>query len=564
MVDRQRAARRVVQGVALAAAGALALSACGTPDSGNDGPGAAKRGGTINVLMQSDFEHIDPQRTYTAAGESFVRLLAPALTAYKNAKGKEGTEIVGDAATDTGTHNADNTEWSFTLRDGLKWQDGKDVTCQDFKYGVERSFSDVITDGADYPKQYLVGGDTYKGIYLQKEGLPSIVCAGNKITFKLRRSISDFNYTVTLPTFSAVRADKDTHEKYDSNVFSYGPYQIDSYVRGKSIQLSRNKYYDQSKDQVRKNLPDKWNITQGPDENVITDRLIQDKAADQNTISLGANISPAQSAQVQNDPKLRKRLLSGPDGFTYYLSINTTKIKDLKCRQAYTYAINKASYLTALGGPAVGDLATSIIAPNNAAHRDDIDVYGLKDKPEGDVAKAKQLLAQSPTCPHNITFDYRTGNKADDNAAAAIVAGMARAGITVKLNPIPRSTYIATVGKPAAQHDMAINSWIADWASGSSVIPQLFDGRIISPSGNSNRSQINDPAINAGIDAAYKETDNAKAQKLWGDLDEKVQQTAAVIPLRYTKAYVLYGSKITGAFLDPVYSDVDLNNVGVS
>jgi peptide/nickel transport system substrate-binding protein len=558
MIDRQRLTR----GVALTAAAALALSACGT--SGSDNPGGdAKKGGIVTILMESDFTHIDPQRTYTAAGESFVRLLAPALTAYKNAKGKEGTEIIGDAATDIGTHNADNTEWSFTLRDGLKWQDGKAVTCADFKYGVERSFSDLITDGADYAKQYLVGGDTYKGIYVDAKGLPSIVCAGNKITFKLRRPISDFNYTVTLPTFSAVRADKDTKATYDRNVFSYGPYQIDSYTQGKSIKLSRNKFYDQSKDKVRLNLPDGWNVVQGLDLSVMTDRLIQDKGADQSAIVLGSSMSPQQSAQVQNDPKLKQRLISGPDGFTYYLSINTSKITDLKCRQAYTYAVDKTTYLKALGGPAVGDLATSIIAPNNAAHRDSIDVYGLKAKPEGDPAKAKQLLAQSPSCPRNITFDYRTGNTPDDNAAAAIVAGMARAGITVKLNPIPRKQYIPTVGKPAAQHDMAINSWVADWASGSSVIPQLFDSRIISPSGNSNRAQLRDPAIDAGIDAAYKEADPAKAQQLWGDLDEKVQQTAAVIPLRYTKAYMLYGSKITGAFLDPVYSDVDLNNVGV-
>ncbi|WP_163571432.1 ABC transporter substrate-binding protein [Fodinicola feengrottensis] len=557
--------KRVLRGVALASAAALALSACGTPDSGGDaGNGKEHRGGTLNVLIQSDFEHIDPQRTYTAAGESFDRLIAPALTAYKNAPGKAGAEITGDSATDTGSHNADNTVWTFTLRDGLKWQDGKAVTCDDFKYGVERSFSDLITDGADYQKQYLVGGDSYKGIYLDPAGLPSIICSGNKIAFHLNKSINDFNYTVTLPTFSAVRKDKDTKEKYDNNVFSYGPYQIDSYVRSKSIDLSRNKFWDQAKDPVRKNLPDKWAFAIGADETVITDRMLHDQGPDQSTITLGANISPQQVAQVQADPKLKSRLLSGPDGFTYYLSINNSKIKDVNCRRAYTYAIDKTTYLTALGGPAVGELATSIIAPNLPAHRDSIDVYGLQKMPQGDPNKAKQLLAQSPTCPRTITFDYRTGNTADDKAAAAIVAGMARAGITVKLNPIARNVYIATVGKPAAQHDMAINSWIADWPSGSAVISQLFDGRIISASGNPNRSQLNDSAINAGIDAAYKEPDNAKAQMMWGDLDEKVQQDAAVIPLRFTKAYVLYGSKVTGAFLDPVYSDADLCNVGVS
>ena len=46
--------------------------------------------------------------------------------------------------------------WSFTLRDGVKWQDGQPVTCEDFKYGVSRTFAtDVITGGPNYILGYL-------------------------------------------------------------------------------------------------------------------------------------------------------------------------------------------------------------------------------------------------------------------------------------------------------------------------------------------------------------------------------------------------------------------------
>ena len=48
--------------------------------------------------------------------------------------------------------NADATSWSFTLRDGITWQDGKEITCADVKYGVERSFSSLFSVAQPYAK----------------------------------------------------------------------------------------------------------------------------------------------------------------------------------------------------------------------------------------------------------------------------------------------------------------------------------------------------------------------------------------------------------------------------
>ena len=68
--------------------------------------------------------------------------------------------------------NEDATEWSFTLKDGPKWQDGQPITCEDFKYGVSRTFAtDVITGGPNYIIGYLDvpedadGTPVYKGPY---------------------------------------------------------------------------------------------------------------------------------------------------------------------------------------------------------------------------------------------------------------------------------------------------------------------------------------------------------------------------------------------------------------
>ncbi|WP_163513736.1 ABC transporter substrate-binding protein [Fodinicola acaciae] len=559
-----RGSRLAVAGVTLSLV-TLVASACGTPDSAgsNGGNGQIKRGGTITILMQQDFEHLDPARSYVGQQISTGRLYAPTLTTFKTAPGVAGNDVVSDSATDTGTHNADFTQWSFTVRDGLKWQDGKDVTCEDFKYGVERSFSDLLTDGTQYNRQYLAGGDKYKGIYEQPQGLPSVTCNGKTITYKLSKPVTDFNYTVTMPTFAAVRKDKDTKTKYDTSFFSYGPYQIQNYTRDQQLVLVRNKYWDQSKDTVRKNYPDTFKFVFGVDENVITDRLIQDRGADQGAVSSGVFVSAQQAPQVLQDPKLKARTVSGLTQYVYYVWINTTKIKDLKCRQAYEYSIDKTTYLTAFGGPTFGQPATGIISPTLKAHKD-FDLYGTKTQPQGDPAKAKQLLAQSPSCPRNITYDYRTNNAQDDKAAAAIKAAFARSGITVTANPIKRSEYYATIGKPALQHEIGFGSWGADWPSGSTVIPPLFDPRQIVPAGNQVFSQLNDPAITAGMDAAAKMSDQNQAQKAWGDLDESIQKQAATIPLRYLKTLLLHGSKVSGAFLDTNYAEINICSIGLT
>ena len=58
---------------------------------------------------------------------------------------------VADLATDTGTSTRAARSWEFTLKDGVKWEDGKPITCEDFKYGTSRVFAtDIITGGPNY------------------------------------------------------------------------------------------------------------------------------------------------------------------------------------------------------------------------------------------------------------------------------------------------------------------------------------------------------------------------------------------------------------------------------
>ena len=554
------------------AVAALTLAACGgsnsTGTSSSSAAPAGNKGGTLNVLMIADFEHLDPQRNYVSDALNFgSRLLYRSLTGYKSVPGKAGSELEPDLATDLGKASNGNKTWEFTIRDGVKYQDGTDVTCADLKYGIERSFSDQITGGPSYAKDYLGGNSsTYKGPYVDKsaDGLTSVTCDGKKVTFQLNRAIGDFNYTVSLPTFSPVPAAKDTNIKYDNVVWSTGPYQIQTYNRDKNMILVRNKSWDESTDPIRKAYPDTINVTFGIDGPTIDARLKADSGDDQSAVMLDSTIQGENLSAFLADPALKSRISSGFDGFVRYLAINTAKVTDVKVRQAIQLALNKKSYRGTRGGEQAGAYATSTITPALSSHKDFKD--RATDNPEGDPAAATALLASdNVTAPVALKLDF-ANTATNAKSAAAFKEGLERVALfKVTLNAINPDVYYDTIGKTATQGDLSLAGWGPDWPSGSSVIPPLFDGRQIKPEGNQIFSQLNDPAVNSGIDAANAETDLTKQATMWGDLDQLVVvDKAAVIPLIYGTTNQMVGSKVKGAFLHAFYGEIDMATLSVA
>ena len=122
------------------------------------------------------------------------------------------------------------------------------------------------------------------------------------------------------------------------------------------------------------------------------------------------------------------------------------------------------------------------------------------------------------------------------------------------------------------QFDVMFFGWVPDWASGSAILPALFDGRHIpkvsadnpNPAGNIDVSMLNDPAINQQIDAALAETDPAREAALWGDLDEKIQEKAVAIPIMFDRAIYLVGSNVLGGYLHPAFSEPDITSLGLA
>ena len=238
--------------VAAAASMVVAVSLAGCGGDGDDDTETgtntdqerteAAKGGTIYSLELSVTEHLDPQRIYIGRDISNLgRLVYRSWVAFPlgETDAAKASDTVPDLATDTGTVQRGRDRVVVHPQGRRRvWQDGQAITCEDFKYGVSRTFAtDVITGGPNYIIGYLDipedadGTPVYKGPYTgegQAEFDKAVTCDGNTITYRFKKPWPDFPLAIaSLRAFDPYRADQDKGDKSDLAVFSNGPYMLD-------------------------------------------------------------------------------------------------------------------------------------------------------------------------------------------------------------------------------------------------------------------------------------------------------------------------------------------------
>jgi peptide/nickel transport system substrate-binding protein len=530
-------------------------------------PAAATKGGTLNILMSTKMEHWDPQRVYAVVNtEAMNRLFIRTLVSWSTpSSDTEVAKVVPDLATDTGKVSADGKTWSFTLKDGVKWQDGQDITADDVKYGISRTFAvDVITGGPNYAIAFLDipfladGSSAYKGPYA-KTGQDlydkAVTVSGKTITFKLSQPVMDFNNLVTMTAFAPFRQDKDLGDKSNYALFSSGPYKLDGvWTAAKGGSFVRNASWDPATDTIRKAYPDKivWEESLTPE--TLYERLIADQGNDKNAITYDQ--APVTAlANIGNAPG-RNSIVASP--YTRYLVPNfkSKVMSNDKARQALALATNRSAYVTAAGGPLVAVATNSLISPNMLAFPN----TPLPAGDMGDPATAKELLqASGLTLPVTISVTYRKSDTLD-KAFAGLKAGWDAAGFNTQLIALPPETYYSTLEAPesASKYDVYWASWGADYPSASTDIPPLFDSRLNISAGGPGEDfgYFTNDDFNAKIDATNKIADMTSREKAWGELDVALTSTFyACIPLINDEFVFMHGSNVQGVFVNGSYYD---------
>jgi peptide/nickel transport system substrate-binding protein len=592
------------------------LAACSTSSSqSSSASGSAKPvyGGTLRIVAASGPEHLDTVPSYYTADYQLThaytrQLLSYPTLPYTSTSGSNWVKDitpVADAATEVptvangGITNGGKT-YTFHIRQGVDWNTtpARQVTSQDFLREYKAFFNPVSPVGNPvYYESTIAGLTAYANAetayfanakahpptaaniaHFQDTHTISGIATPNPSTiqFTLLAPASDFLYMLAMPFTSARPAEYDSYvpnsAQLDQHTISDGPYQISSYIAGKSITMVRNPAWKQSTDPLRHDYVDEIVDTLGVSS--AQTQLADMQAGTEDLISdTPLNPSSIPALQASHDSNFFIFPWSTTEPYIVFNLRSPDSggaMSKLLVRQAVEYGLDKVAVQRAYGGPAVSSVINSVIPPGNIGYQN----YNLypDDNGQGNVAMCKSDLAKAGY-PNGLSLVYEYPNDSSNTRAfTAIQASLANCGITLEGKAEPGSTFFVDMGnapennKPGAW-DMGQVAWVPDWFgnNGRTVIQALFQGPNCVVN-TVNYGCYDNPAVNSLIQTAEGASSLSAAGAAWHQADVDIMKDAAIVPLlsqnfpQYSSARVR-GVGFSTAIFAPNIGDPDITNL---
>ncbi|MEO6199720.1 MAG: ABC transporter substrate-binding protein [Cryobacterium sp.] len=525
-------------------------------------PGFDSVGGNVNVLMSADFMTLDPGNSNYVQTANVGQLYYRTLTMAKETSG-QSPEIVPDLATDTGTVSDDGLTWSFTLKEGLLFEDGTPITSEDVKYGVARTYARDVFTQAPQELNAALDSDTYKGPYASDAEFTAVETPDARtVIFHLKRPFSEFAALVSRSNTAPVPADKDTMLDYTNHPVSSGPYMIESYDRGRKLNLVRNPHWDPATDENRTALPDTFTFSLSTSQATISQQMLGD--ADPTAITLESNGAMQASDTTRlNEPSIAERTASGLLGCIDTINFNTETITDPDVRHAIALAMDRAAMQVQYGGLRFGQITNSSLNPNMVGYVEQDSDLNIDGSPQLDKAKA---LLEGKDVPAKLSYGYSNATDRYKNVGTVLQQNLAQLGIELELRPIPAANYY-TVLASAEMPDIARAGWCGGADSNSvrtTADPNLGTSLDGTTFGFSNIPRYYDSEISPKMYALRSA--NGTAEELgakWATLYNEAMQTYPLVPLIRSYTNSVVGSQIRNAQVGYFFGAIDLSTVGV-
>ncbi|MBK1866597.1 ABC transporter substrate-binding protein [Aestuariivirga sp. YIM B02566] len=524
-----------------------------------------QKGGTLRILGSAEVDRFDTIPPATSDAVNFQRAVWRQLISFAaSADTAEQVKAVGDLAEDVPVPTNNGLTYTFKLRQGAMWNapgGARQITSEDIERGFKRMcnpaigsphltyFENLIVGLADYCAGFAKVEAKVEPMkaYIEANDITGIETpSADVVTFNLKTPANDFIYLLSLATAAPAPVEvlnymPDSPE-YRTNFISNGPYTIESYVPDSMLRLVRNPAWKPETDPLRKAYVDAIEIVAG----VQADAAMQQLQSGDGDMLYDHSIPPA-SAQMliaQGDEKMS----TVTTGRTRFVWINTVSnnnggaLKNVKVRQALSYAMDKAAIVQQLGGPTFAKPLNGIFPPNVIGYHE-FDLYPSKDA-KGDPEKAKALLTEAGY-PNGLKLKMPYRNIGSDPALAqTIQESLKKAGFEIEISPVPPADFYPRLitNFSNAQNgvwDLVPAGWSPDWpggAAGSIFLPQYsYNGT----HGTFNFSDYNSDRANELAAKASATTDAEESVKLWQQVDETVMADAPTVPLVavYTMLY---------------------------
>lgn len=522
--------------------------------------GVTAKGGTAYVLQDFDFTSLDPANNYDTESQGMGRLIYRTLTFAKDTPGEE-LSIQPDLAESLGAPSDGGRTWTYTLREGLKYEDGQPITAQDIKYGVMRSFDrEVFPDGATWMPDLLENDTGFESPYATPEkDLTSVETPDDKtLVFRFSGPQPDADWIMSLPYTSPVPKDADTRQDYGNRPVASGPYKIEDYSRGTSLSLARNPNWDPATDPNRPAHPDRFEFDLTAD--TASERLIKDEGNDSFAVP-GSSILAVNEFAKLEDPAIKPRFINGPGPCVEYLAMNTQTVKDPDVRHAIALAVDRQSIHALWGGDIQSSVAASLIPPDLPGYV--APELGLE--PAGKPDEAKKLLTGKSVPPMRLAVSDEV-SESGQAEVTQIQSDLAAVGLEVVIEPHPDEDLPALVDGVDGWDLASTESWCFDWPTATTVVLPLMGPNADGTSwGPSNAAKYFDPQYSDQLqELKSSPEDSVAVAKRAVDVGNEIQTTAwPYLPTLQLNAPEVVGTNVTNVGISPLYGHVDLNTLAV-
>ncbi|WP_294722388.1 peptide ABC transporter substrate-binding protein [uncultured Gemmiger sp.] len=558
-----------IAAVAMAGCMAASLAACGssaastdtaaaststeaTTEEATEATGTSANGFTVQLGPNP--ETLDPALNSSVDGaNTIITTFEPLLLIDEN------NEIVPGQA-ELPEVSEDGLTWTFTMKDGLKWSDGSDLTAKDFEYSFKRlaspdtaaPYGETVVGMIDGYQDAIGNPDADGNTTTDPDWDALNVHAsedGKTLTVQLAYPCSYFDKLCAFAAMSPVQeatieANGDAWCTEPDTFICNGPYYISNWVPSERIVLTKNPYYAGG-----------WDSSKIVSD-TITLLLLEDSSASYTAYNSG-EAQLIKNVPTDEIPSLTKAE-DGGDFYvdtilgTYYISLNDQRepFTDAKVRKALSLAIDRdyvantimqGTYEPAYNfvGPGIVDESGMFYDNANGGERYISDDY------EANLEEAKSLLAEAGY-PDGEGFPAITYSANDAGyhipVAEYIQQAWGELGITVNIDKVEWSSFLPL--RRSGDYDVSRNGWVMDYNDPSNMI-ELF----CSTNGN-NDGKYNNPEFDATIEASKVADKTVHFQKLH-EAEDILMEDAAAIPVAYYTDFWLQSPSLKGTWHSP-------------
>jgi peptide/nickel transport system substrate-binding protein len=525
--------------------------------------GSGKRGGTLQVLDETDFEHLDPGMAYYTLDYEVVLATQRPLYSQK----PNSTEPTPDMASAPPVISSDGKTVTVQLRQGVHFSPpvNREVTSDDVAYAIERGANPNVAN--PYFHTYfeaIEGAPHADGGAIKGIATPDPHTIVFHLTEPKGQIVAD---ALVLPLSAAVPRgyakpfDEHRPSDYANYQVATGPYMLadDSagkvlgtgYTPGKSATLVRNPNWNPATD-YRPAYLNRIEIKIGGTQAIIGRQVLEGT-------DLVDNEPPAQSIIKLAFEDHKDQLQISPGASSRYIALDNKvgAFSNIDLRKALWAALNRTAMDKARGGKLVTDVATHFIYPTINGFKEAGGMTGPKidydEHPEGDMAVAEKYmrLAGYPSGKYSggktVQIVGAKGGPTEQDAEI-VNQTLEDLGFKTKFTLVESATMFEKYcNVPKEEIDVCPNvSWLADFADPQTVLDPTFNGKFINPTGNVNWSQTDVPKINQAMAAAELVSGAGSRAKAWAKIDDELVQDAAAIPYDWEKQASIEGHGVQG------------------